>query len=154
MNSRRKAVGAARPLQETRLVGSLSGALSLGSTADPTIAICERWLAANAEIERLQIAWGRYEHRLCLKHNWYRLSQAEQDALPEGRTLDEMDKQMDALGRERVALVEALPKTPAKSTAAVAATLKVAAGLFFPDDHPEAHELVMRAVQDLSALGG
>ena len=119
---------------------------------DPTVALCERWIAANAEIDRLAVAWSRHEDLLGRNYNWHRLSQAERDAIPDGRRLDDLDSQMDALGWECDALVRALPTTPAASTEAVIANLTVAAGLFYADDHPDAHGLVQRAIRDLKAL--
>ncbi len=119
---------------------------------DPSVAICQRWIEANAEIDRLDGVLGRCEKALDTAFNWRSLSQSEQDAIPEGRKLEEISEQIEALGWECDALVQALPKTPAASPAAVIANLTVAAGLFYPNDHPQAHGLVTRAIRDLKAL--
>jgi len=119
---------------------------------DHSIAICERWIEANAEIDRLDVVCGRYEKMLVDVFRWYELSPSEQDAIPEGRKLDEISEQIEALGWECDALVRALPKTPAASAAAVIANLTVAAGLFNQNDQPDAHGLVTRAIRDLKAL--
>ncbi len=52
--------------------------------ADPSVAICHRWLAIDAEQRRLQLEWGTLEGWLMTKRNWYHLSPAQQAAIPEG----------------------------------------------------------------------
>lgn len=126
---------------------------ALGS-ADPSVAICARWLAVDAEQQRLQLEWGALEGWLMTKRNWYKLSSEEQAAIPEGARLAEIDARLDVLEGEGRVLLKAMRPKPAKSVEAVAANLSVAARLIFAEDHPEAHGLITRAVRDLAVLSG
>ena len=120
--------------------------------ADPSVAICLRWLAIDAEQRRLQLEWGTLEGWLITKRSWYRLSPDQQAAIPEGARLTEIDARLDVLEVEGHALLKAMRPKPAKSVEAVVANLAVAARLIFVEDHPEAHGLITRAVRDLAAF--
>uniref|UniRef100_B0T4H1 Uncharacterized protein n=1 Tax=Caulobacter sp. (strain K31) TaxID=366602 RepID=B0T4H1_CAUSK len=160
MDSRRKAESAdVRAPQLSRravlAVGSAAPFVAGGTVAadtDPSVAICHRWLAIDAEQRRLQLEWGALEGRLMTKHNWYRLSPDQQAAIPEGARLAEIDARLDVLEVEGQALLKAMRPKPAKSIEAVVANLSVAARLIFVEDHPEAHGLITRAVRDLAAF--
>lgn len=108
----------------------------------------------DAEQRRLQLEWGTLEGRLLTKHNWYKLSPAQQGEIPEGARLAEIDARLDVLAIEGQALLKAMRPKPAKSVEAVIANLSVAARLIFVEDHPEAHGLITRAVRDLTACSG
>ena len=160
MGSRRKTGGAVARLPELSrpavLVGAsatpvLAGQAGAAGT-DPTIAACEKWLAVEAERNRLSRAWGRCEVLLFDKCNRQNLSAARQSDMPEARKLEEMGAQLEALDLESDVLLKALPTRRATSAAAVIANLSVAAALLYPDDHPEAHGLIVRAVRDLKTL--
>jgi len=160
MDSRRKAESAdVRAPQLSRrvvlAVGSATPFVAGGSVAadtDPSVAICHRWLAIDAEQRRLQLEWGTLEGWLMTKRNWYRLSPDQQAAIPEGARLAEIDARLDVLEVEGHALLKAMRPKPAKSIEAVGANLAVAARLIFVEDHPEAHGLITRAVRDLAAF--
>ena len=122
--------------------------------ADPSVAICHRWLAIDAEQRRLQLEWGTLEGWLMTKRSWYQLSPDQQVAIPEGARLAEIDARLDVLEVEGHALLKAMRPKPAKSIDAVVANLAVAACLIFVEDHPEAHGLITRAVRDLAAFSG
>jgi len=129
----------------------LAGQTATAGT-DPTITACEKWLAVEAERNRLSLAWGRCEELLFDKCNRQNLSAARESDMPEARKLNEMGAQLKALDLESDVLLKALPTRRATSAAAVIANLSVAAALLYPDDHPEAHGLIVRAVRDLKAL--
>lgn len=120
--------------------------------ADPSVAICHRWLAIDAEQRRLQLEWGTLEGWLITKRNWYKLASEQQAAIPEGARLAEIDARLDVLEVEGRALLKAMRPKPAKSIEAVVANLAVAARLIFVEDHPQAHGLITRAARDLAAL--
>ncbi|WP_425998219.1 hypothetical protein [Caulobacter sp. DWR1-3-2b1] len=120
--------------------------------ADPSVAICLRWLAIDAEQRQLQLEWGTLEGWLMTKRNWYQLSSGQQAEIPEGARLSEIDVRLDVLEVEGHALLKAMRPKPAKSIEAVVANLAVAARLIFVEDHPEAHGLITRAVRDLAAF--
>lgn len=160
MGSRRKTGGAVARLPELSrravLVGASATPVLAGQTvtaaADPTIAACEKWLAVEAERNRLTLAWGRCETLLFDKCRRQNISAARESDMPEARKLNEMGAQLEALDLESDVLLKALPTRRAPSAAAVIANLSVAAALLYPDDHPEAHGLIVRAVRDLKAL--
>lgn len=160
MDSRRKAESAdVRAPQLSRravlAVGSAAPFVAGGTIAadtDPSVAICHRWLAIDAEQRRLQLEWGTLEGRLMTKHNWYQLLPNQRAAIPEGARLAEIDARLDVLEIEGHALLKAMRPKPAKSIEAVVANLSVAARLIFVEDHPEAHGLITRAVRDLAAF--
>ncbi len=120
--------------------------------ADPSVAICHRWLAIDAEQRRLQLEWGTLEGWLITKRKWFKLTPDQRAAIPEGDRLAEIDARLDVLEVEGHALLKAMQPKPAKSIEAVVANLAVAARLIFMEDHPEAHGLVTRAVRDLAAF--
>ena len=160
MDSRRKAESAdVRAPQLSRravlAVGSAAPFVAGGTVAvdtDPSVAICFRWLAIDAEQRRLQLESGTLEGWLITKRNWYQLSPDQRAAIPEGARLAEIDARLDLLEVEGHALLKAMRPKPAKSIEAVVANLAVAARLIFVEDHPEAHGLIARAVRDLAAF--
>jgi len=160
MDSRRKAESAdvRAPQLSRRAVlaaGSAAPLVAGGTVAadtDPSVAICHRWLAIDAEQRRLQLEWGTLEGWLITKRNWYRLSPDQRAAIPEGARLAEIDARLDMLEVEGHALLKAMRPKPAKSIKAVVANLAVAARLIFVEDHPGAHGLITRAVRDLAAF--
>jgi hypothetical protein len=163
MSSRRKAGSApaclSQPSRRAVLAGGSATPLVAGLApasvpGDPALAICQRWLAVDVERRRLQLEWGSLEGWLIEKRKWFRLSDDEKAAIPEGARLAEIDARLDVLEEEDQALLKAMRPTPAKSVEAVIANLSVAGGLIFEEDHPEAHGLIVRAVRDLAVLSG
>jgi hypothetical protein len=160
MSSRRKTGGAVArlpgPSRRAVLAGTsaasvLAGQASVAGT-DPTITAYETWLAVEAERNRLTLAWGRCETLLFDKCRRQNIAAARQSDISEARQLKEIGAQLEALDRESDVLLKALPIRRATSTATVIASLSVAAALVYPDDNPEAHGLIVRAVRDLKVL--
>lgn len=163
MESRRKAGRAParvdEPSRRAMMVGGavacgVSGMAPLQVRAAPSVAICYRWLAIDAEQRRLQLEWGTLEGWLMTKRNWYKLTPEQRAEIPEGARLGEIDARLDVLEVEGHALLKAMRPKPARSFEAVIANLSVAARLIFVEDHPEAHGLITRAARDLAALSG
>lgn len=160
MDSRRKAESAdVRAPQLSRravLAGGSAAPFVAGGTVaadtDPSVAICHRWLAIDAEQRQLQLEWGTLEGWLMTKRNWYQLTPDQHAAIPEGARLSEIDAKLDVLEVEGHALLKAMRPKPARSIEAVVANLSVAARLISVEDHPEAHGLITRAVRDLAAF--
>jgi hypothetical protein len=119
---------------------------------DPALAICQRWLAVDAEQRRLLAEWGNLEGWLIRKRKWFRMSSDERAAIPESARLAEIEARLDVLEEDSQTLLKAMRPAPAKSVEAVIANLSVARGLIFEEDHPEAHGLLVRAVRDLTKL--
>lgn len=162
MGSRRKAghadVCAAQLSRRAVLAGSAASPVLTAASADAgpdkSVALCQRWLAVDAEQRRLMADWGQLEGWLIRKMQWHRLSPDERAAIPEGQKLAEMDARLDVLQVERLALLKSMRPKPAASIEAVIANLLVASRLIFEEDEPEAHGLITRAARDLTAFCG
>jgi hypothetical protein len=111
-----------------------------------------RWLAINAQIERLQTRWAKLETWLGKKHAWFELSTTEQQALPWAKELRDIDGWLDLLFEQRDAMLESLPTRGSVSMESVIAKLAVVERLIWPCDHPEAHALIMGSRLDLIAM--
>lgn len=83
MESRRKAGRAParvdEPSRRSMMVGSAvtCGVAAMSApeaAAAPSVAICHRWLAIDAEQRRLQLEWGTLEGWLITNRNWYKLT--------------------------------------------------------------------------------
>lgn len=122
------------------------------SPSDRTVALCEAWLAQDAEIGRLQGRWSEHETWLVRHHAWFRLSEAERRALPAAKPLRDIDARLDVLSDRRDELLGALPSLAAATPKALAAKLAVAARLVRPEDQPEAHRLIAAALRDLASF--
>lgn len=163
MESRRKAGRAtarlSKPSRRAIIVGSSAACAIVANPAlleatDPSINICRRWLAVDAEQRRLQLEWGTLEGWLITHRSWYKLSPEQQAEIPEGARLAEIDARLNVLEIEGHALLRSMRPKPAKSVEAVVVNLSVAARLIFMEDHPEAYGLITRAVRDLAAFSG
>ena len=143
--SRRSLIGvAAAPL--------LAGA-AVSSATDPTVAACEDWRAKTAEIEHWQRQWGEIEAWLAKHHAWYELSAEEQRLAPSAKALRAIDAHLDSLTEQRDRLGASLGSLPAVNLTAIAAKLSVAAALIWPQDAPQAHQLIVACVREIAALG-
>lgn len=115
---------------------------------------CANWLAIDARFTRLQRRWGHLESWLAEKHDWFNLSPAEQQALPGGKELRDIDGCLDVLFEKREALLETLAASGTASVESVMARLAVVERLIWADDHPEAHALIVGCREDLATLSG
>jgi hypothetical protein len=148
--SRRNVLGGATAAP---FVGGWTDAKAVTALAsDPTIAICQKWLAVEDEWSRLSLLWGDVEARLMREHGWHRLSEEERRTLPIGRQLSEIDARLSVLFEEREALLDALPSGPAPNIAAIVAKLSVAERLIFEEGHSMVHGLIVQSIRDLAIV--
>jgi hypothetical protein len=166
MGSRQSAEGerARLPALSRRavLVGTSAAAVSpQASPAKPLAAatpsgnatqLYRHWVHLDRQIERLLLRWGDIEGWLLETHNWHRLSEAEQAALPEGRALRDVDAQLKRLCAERDGLLDRLPRRGAATVETVAARLAVVERLLYREDNPEAHDMIVGSRRDLRAM--
>ncbi len=122
-----------------------------GQIADP-MTLYEHWVSLDCDVEHLLLRWGHVEGWLMQQYDWHQLSEAEQAALPEGQVLRDIDERLKRVMGERDALLDRLPRRGAKTLEAVAARLAVVARLFYRDDHPEAHAMIVGSQRDLHAI--
>ena len=134
------------------IAGAAKADVVTAATSDPTITICQQWLAVEAELRKWLLHWGDVEGRLNQDHGWYGLSEAAQRTLPAAQELYGIGARLNDLAEDSERLLEAIPSEPATSLAATIARLTVAAKLLHLEDHPTAYGLVSRAVTDLAAL--
>ena len=111
-----------------------------------------RWLTLTNHIERLQNRWARLEDWLVQEHNWFQLSPSEQQALPWAQEFRDIDGCLDALFQRRERLMASMPSSGAASMDTAILRLAVVEWLIWPDDHPEAHSLVVSVRRDLIAI--
>jgi hypothetical protein len=125
---------------------------SPGAPADETVLLCQRWQALRAEIERRQSRWSALESWLIHNHSWCDLSAEEQGGLPAAAELHEIDARLDELFDRLAALGEVLPSLPATNPTAIVAKLSVAAALIWPQDEPQAHQLIVASIREITAM--
>ena len=128
--------------------------LSGGHAPSDEVSRLKRWLTLDALIEKYQELWARLESRLARERGWLELSSAQQKERPEFESLAEIDDQLACLTGERDAVAIAVPASRRMSIEAIFMRLAVAERLVWPDDHPEAHELIASARRDLGRLAG
>lgn len=114
--------------------------------------LCEQWLHLDAKIRRLHDRWRKLEIWLARDHGWLRLSEAEQQALPWSKELQDIEGCLDVLYEKRDALLGSVRSTGSANLGAIIARLAVVERLIWADDHPEAHALIAGSVQDLITL--
>jgi hypothetical protein len=104
------------------------------------------------ENERLHRRWGDVEAWLADNHDWFKLTEEQQRALPEARKLNDIDRRFAALKKERPRAMRRLRRTPAKSLAGAMGKLRVVVAAIEPDEFPSAYRLLKATIRDLSAL--
>lgn len=156
MDSRRPAGAKVARLKVSKralVTGSAAALLPVQLPADdPSIFICERWLALDRLREALLTEWSRLEARLMRDPEWRGLSVKARTAHAGGRRLAEIDRQLEQLYEEGEVVFALLPSTPATTIKTVIAELSVAERLLTPDENDPVHSLIRRAVRDLKAL--
>lgn len=130
--------------------GKVAGAAP--SRSDNGAKLCTQWLHLDAKIRRLQDRWARLEHWLGQKHAWFQITEAERQALPWSKELQDIDGCLDDLFERRDALLASMPAGVSANLGAIIAKLAVVERLIWPDDHPQAHALISGSVQDLIGL--
>jgi hypothetical protein len=142
-------------------VAALAAALPVAAAIIPQAALiqsdegtrrCTNWLAIDKKIRRLQTRWAKLESWLAKEHDWFKLSPAEQQALPWAQELRDIDGYLDVLFEKREALLEHLPTYGSVNLEAAITKLAVVEHLIWPDDHPEAHALIAGVRRDLIAM--
>lgn len=120
--------------------------------ADPAVELARQCLALHRENERLHRRWGDAEAWLADNHNWFKLTEAQQRALPEARKLYSIDQRFAVLKKERPHAMRRLRRTPAKSLAGAIGKLQVVAAAIEPDEFPSAYRLLEATIRDLQTL--
>lgn len=119
---------------------------------DPVVVLCQDWIRLDKEHDALTRRWQELETHLVRARNWFKLSDAERQLVPEAVEMRAISKNLGALFASRSDLFTRLPQMKAASLQGVCAKLKVAAASIFPDENPEAHALLQNTLMDLQTL--
>jgi hypothetical protein len=131
---------------------ALNWAAEVAPPEDQAFALCRRWRALEKEDRRLIREWQREETGLFERHEWPRLTEAQQQALPQARRLYEIDARLDGLRHERELLLPKIKTQAARSRAGALQKLEVLAALLKLEDQQEACALLRSAQRDLASL--
>lgn len=123
-----------------------------GAPTDPVVELARQCLALHRENERLHRRWGDAEAWLADNHDWFKLTEAQQRALPEARKLYDIDQRFAALKKERPRAMRCLRRARAQSLAGAIGKLRVVAAAIDPDESPSAHRLLEATIRDLNAM--
>ncbi len=122
------------------------------SPIDPVVELARQSLALHRENERLHRRYGTVEAWLADNHNWFRLTEAQQRALPAGRKLYDIHDRWAVLDKERPRTMRRLRRTPVTSLDGVIGKLQVVAAAIEPDEFPSAYRLLKATINDLRML--
>lgn len=122
------------------------------SAIDPVVELARQCRALHRENERLHRRYGTVESWLVKNHNWFKLSEAEQRALPAGRKLYDIHDRWAVLDKERPRTMRRLRRTPATSIDGVVGKLQVVVAAIDPEECSGAHRLLKATINDLRML--
>lgn len=117
--SRRVLIGAvsATPL--------LAGARPASPSNDIT-ALCDEWLALDAEIDRLSLRWSDLETVLVKEKQWHKMTPDQREALLPTEEMQAIDERLKGLFEQRRQGLDALPALVARDMRGVTSKLHVA----------------------------
>ena len=152
--SRRRLIAAAATAP---LLGAAAGPASAAAppasaAEDPVVELARQCLALQRENGRLIRRWGDVEAWLSDNHDWFKLTEAERQALPAARKLYDIDDRLEFLRKERPRAMRGLRKTPATSLDGAIGKLEVVAAGIEPDEFPSAFRLLKATIGDLRVL--
>ncbi|WP_421935426.1 helicase [Phenylobacterium sp.] len=142
------AFGAVKPEAATGAILPTSAMVA----SDVGVRRCASWLAIDAKIARLQTRWAKLETWLAKEHAWFKLSPAEQQALPWAKELHDIDGCLDVLFEQREATLKSIPSSGSPDLEAVIAKLAVVERLIWREEYPEVHALITGARRDLTVI--
>jgi hypothetical protein len=157
MDSRRKTggdCGRLPAITRRSLVGAtfVTSGLVCGRAGPPggVLAQSKTWLAIDAEVDRLTLAWQDEEVRLARDFDWLCLPEVEQRRHPEARLICAVGDQIAALTKRRWDLLETLETQPAQDLHDVAGKLAVAVRAMRHED-AIGFDLLAEAVRELAS---
>ena len=136
--------------------GPVTGAATTGGTPktepESAVLLCRRYIEIEERCEELMRRWGDLEAFLAEHHAWFKLTPAQQQALPAAHQLNAIDEELEQLARERPLIMRRLHRTPASTAEGAIGKLAVLAVEIEPDDCPSAHRMLLSAMADFEAL--
>jgi hypothetical protein len=143
--SRRTVIGAT----VVPLAGPARGAAPVEAASIP--ARCADWLARDHEIDRLGRRWSELETSLVAQYPYFKLTERQVSALPEGKEMDAITAECDRLYKARDAALETLTKLKPRTVQDATAMLSIAFRLNYCEDGEawpfirEAHKFLTKA---------
>lgn len=121
-------------------------------SVDPVVELARHCLALHRENERLHRRYGTVEAWLADNHDWFKLTEAQQRAIPVGRKLHDIEERFAVLGKERPRAMRKLRRARSTSIEGAIGKLAVVAAAIAPDEFPSAHRLLKATISDLRVL--
>lgn len=153
MSSPTNARGA--PSRRALIQGATACALPLplpAGATDPGLAVARRWCALEVEQRRLIYQWQARETWLFKHRDWPKLSEAEQNAVPEGALLGAIDEQLHEIDKVYDALLPRLKATSATTREGLLARFDALLHFVVQDEHPDARAILKSCLSDLKRL--
>lgn len=120
--------------------------------ADPAFIVARQWCWLEAEQRRLIYQWQARETWLFKHRNWPNLSDAEQDAVPEGAELRLIDDQLGQIDKLYDALLPKLKSTSATSREGLLARFDALLHFVPKEESPDARVILQSCLSDLRRL--
>jgi hypothetical protein len=131
----------------------VDGKFTPAAAADPVLVLCAHYAELARRQEGLIRQWGDREAWLGDNRDWFKLSKAEQRALPEAQLLYAIDAEYERTVRAGVRIVRRLRSVSALTADGAAAKLSVVAEIIDPEDYPGAHRILLSTIEDLRVMG-
>lgn len=135
-----------------RTAPAASAGSDIPTHPDPSIDVCQDWLACEQEFETLTNRWQTLERYLIRTRKWFELSELHRALIPEARELRTLDERIDALQAKRLELLANLPALTAATPQGLSLKLAVAAAVVRPDENKDAHCLIASILRDLQGM--
>jgi hypothetical protein len=131
------------------LAGPARGAAPVAAASIP--AQCAAWLARDHEIDRLGRRWAELETLLIAQYPYFKLTERQISALPEGKEMDAITAECDRLHDARDVALKTLAKLRPRTVQDATAMLSIAVRLNYCEDSEdwpfirEAHAFLSKA---------
>lgn len=116
------------------------------------LSLCQCHHEIDRRREQLYDLLADIEAMLVDHHAWFQLTRVQRRALPAAQILYDTEDELEQLDRESAQLVIDLQSAPALSVCEAIAKLDVVARVIEPDDYPNAHAVLARAIDELRAF--
>jgi hypothetical protein len=120
--------------------------------SDEELSWHKRWLALDDHRLALLDAWCDLHRQLETQADWFALSNTARAEIEQTSGLSDLDTTLRLVHRRLRHWLRAVPTGPSNDIAVVTASLQVAERLLPPEENRAVHDLIARAVRDLSRM--
>lgn len=131
---------------------AMPGGMPTAFGSDPVITECEAWIRLDTEYEALIQRWQKLESRVVREYNWFRLSEAERQLVPEAPEMSAIEARLGPILESRYERLARLQHMRAANLQGVLLKVAIAVKSVPTDENPEAHALLKSTLDDLRAL--